>query len=103
MRGINCVISTALIRGSVHTLCFYFYTSAVGSQDYVTIYDGYDTRDPIILKFCGGGQQLPPVFASGAELLVEFTTSPFGTFLTAPPNINGLSGFQFEVSVGPTE
>lgn len=70
-------------------------------QDYITIYDGYDTRDPIILKFCGGGQQLPPVFASGPELLVEFTTSPYGTFLTPPPNINGLNGFQFEVS-GPS-
>lgn len=67
-------------------------------QDYITIYDGYDTRDPIILKFCGGGQQLPPVYASGPELLVEFTTSPYGTFLTPPPNINGLNGFQFEVS-----
>lgn len=69
-------------------------------QDYITIYDGYDTRVPVILKFCGGGQILPPVYASGREILVEFTTSPYGTFLSPPPNINGLYGFQFEVSGG---
>jgi CUB domain len=71
-------------------------------QDYVTIYDGYTTRDPIILKFCGGGQAVPASISSGPELLVEFTTSPYGTFLTSQQrNINTLYGFQLEVVCCP--
>uniref|UniRef100_A0A336KH36 CSON011022 protein n=1 Tax=Culicoides sonorensis TaxID=179676 RepID=A0A336KH36_CULSO len=69
-------------------------------QDYVTVYDGYTTRDPIIMKFCGGGQALPASISSGPELLVEFTTSPFGTFTKPHPNnINSLNGFQLEIDV----
>lgn len=68
------------------------------SQDYVTIFDGYTTRDPVILKFCGGGESIPATVSSGPELLVEFTTSPFGTFLTSPSSIHNLNGFQLEVS-----
>uniref|UniRef100_A0A1B0CN39 CUB domain-containing protein n=1 Tax=Lutzomyia longipalpis TaxID=7200 RepID=A0A1B0CN39_LUTLO len=68
-------------------------------QDYITIYDGYTTRDPVILKFCGGGQSVPPSISSGPELLVEFTTSPFGTFINTPPNMNALNGFQLEIEV----
>uniref|UniRef100_A0A336M3C8 CSON011022 protein n=1 Tax=Culicoides sonorensis TaxID=179676 RepID=A0A336M3C8_CULSO len=40
-------------------------------QDYVTVYDGYTTRDPIIMKFCGGGQALPASISSGPELLID--------------------------------
>lgn len=68
-------------------------------QDYVTVYDGYTTRDPVILKFCGGGEPVPEAGSSGHELLVEFTTSPFGTFLHPTP-IQSLHGFQLEVEVG---
>lgn len=68
-------------------------------QDYVTIYDGYTTRDPIILKFCGGGQSVPASISSGPELLVEFTTSPFGTFIMSQPSTQPLNGFQLEVFV----
>lgn len=67
-------------------------------QDYVTIYDGYTTRDPVILKFCGGGQGVPAAVSSGPELLVEFATSPYGTFLTSPSSVHNLNGFQLEVS-----
>ncbi|XP_051171873.1 uncharacterized protein LOC127288453 [Leptopilina boulardi] len=67
-------------------------------QDYVTIYDGYTTRDPVILKFCGGGEPVPEATNSGPELLVEFTTSPFGTFLHPTPP-HSLHGFQLEVQV----
>ncbi|XP_059613973.1 uncharacterized protein LOC132260076 [Phlebotomus argentipes] len=69
------------------------------STDYITIYDGYTTRDPVILKFCGGGQSVPPSISSGPELLVEFTTSPYGTFINTPPNMNALNGFQLEIEV----
>ncbi|KAJ8974832.1 hypothetical protein NQ317_019499, partial [Molorchus minor] len=67
-------------------------------QDYVTVYDGYTTRDPVILKFCGGGEAVPETISSGHELLVEFSTSPYGTFLYPPP-AQSLHGFQLEVEV----
>lgn len=67
-------------------------------QDYVTVYDGYTTRDPVILRFCGGGVAVPEAISSGPELLVEFTTSPFGTFLQ-PATLQSLHGFQLEVEV----
>ncbi|XP_043269462.1 uncharacterized protein [Venturia canescens] len=67
-------------------------------QDYVTVYDGYTTRDPVILKFCGGGEPVPEATSSGPELLVEFTTSPFGTFLHPTPP-HSLHGFQLEIQV----
>ncbi|KAL2729828.1 uncharacterized protein V1477_015639 [Vespula maculifrons] len=65
-------------------------------QDYVTVYDGYTTRDPVILKFCGGGEPVPEATSSGPEILVEFTTSPYGTFLHSTPQ-RSLHGFQLEV------
>ncbi|XP_034934803.1 uncharacterized protein [Chelonus insularis] len=67
-------------------------------QDYVTVYDGYTTRDPVILKFCGGGEPVPEATSSGAEILVEFTTSPYGTFLHPTPP-HSLHGFQLEIQV----
>lgn len=67
-------------------------------QDYVTVYDGYTTRDPVVLRFCGGGVPTPEAISSGPELLVEFTTSPFGTFLQ-PATAQSLHGFQLEVEV----
>jgi hypothetical protein len=70
-------------------------------KDYVTIYDGYTTRDPVVLKFCGGGQVVPQATSSGPELLVEFTSSPYGTFNNLQPDSNLLAfnGFQLEVEV----
>lgn len=67
-------------------------------QDYVTVYDGYTTRDPVILKFCGGGEPVPETISSGHELLVEFSTSPYGTFMHPMPSW-ALHGFQLEVEV----
>ncbi|KAF7286391.1 hypothetical protein GWI33_005683 [Rhynchophorus ferrugineus] len=67
-------------------------------QDYVTVYDGYTTRDAVILKFCGGGEAVPETISSGHELLVEFSTSPYGTFLQPAP-AQSLHGFQLEVEV----
>lgn len=63
----------------------------------MTVYDGYTTRDPIILKFCGGGQAVPAAVSSGPELLVEFSTSPFGTFTGTSSQVLPLYGFQLEV------
>lgn len=68
---------------------------------FTTISDGYTTRDPIVLKFCGGGQAVQPTTSSGPELLVEFTTSPYGTFnnLQQDANLQAFNGFQLEVEV----
>lgn len=69
-------------------------------QDYITIFDGYTTRDPVILKFCGGGGDgLPAAISSGPELLVEFVTSPFGSFTSSPVQSRTLNGFQLEVKI----
>nr|XP_018896496.1 PREDICTED: uncharacterized protein LOC109030132 [Bemisia tabaci] len=67
-------------------------------QDYVTVYDGYTTRDPVLLKFCGEGSVVPEAVSSGPELLVEFSTSPYGTLLYPPPQ-QPLHGFQLQVQV----
>jgi hypothetical protein len=67
-------------------------------QDYVTVYDGYTTRDAVLLKFCGGGEAVPETVSSGPELLVEFTSSPYGTFVYPAP-LQALHGFQLEVQV----
>ncbi|PSN38542.1 hypothetical protein C0J52_22225 [Blattella germanica] len=69
-----------------------------GQLDYVTVYDGYTTRDAVLLKFCGGGEAVPEAVSSGPELLVEFTSSPYGTFLYPAP-LQALHGFQLEVQV----
>ncbi|CAG9759748.1 unnamed protein product [Ceutorhynchus assimilis] len=58
----------------------------------------YTTRDAVILKFCGGGEAVPEAISSGHELLVEFSTSPYGTFLQPAP-VHSLHGFQLEVEV----
>lgn len=73
---------------------------SIGFQDFITIYDGYTTRDPVILKFCGGGGNgLAAATSSGPELLIEFVTSPFGTFSSSPVQSRTLNGFQMEVSL----
>ncbi|XP_046402896.1 uncharacterized protein LOC124168676 [Ischnura elegans] len=80
-------------------------------HDYVTVYDGYTTRDPVLLRFCGGASSLPspllPVpstptaVSSGPELLVEFTSAPFGTLQPSPPLglASAIRGFQLQVKV----
>lgn len=51
-----------------------------------------------MLKFCGGGANgLPRATSSGPELLIEFVTSPFGTFKSSPLQSRTLNGFQLEV------
>lgn len=77
---------------------FSFFSHYLNSKDYITIYDGYTTRDPVVLKFCGGGGNgLPRATSSGPELLIEFVTSPFGTFKSSPLQSRTLNGFQLEV------
>lgn len=50
----------------------------------------------MLLKFCGGGDNVPAATSSGPVLLVEFTTSPYGTFVQTPSR-QSLNGFQLEV------
>lgn len=113
--------SQAALYGTASTGELRVWNACDDVQDYVTIYDGYTTRDPVILKFCGevpflssvfllllpsllffffpgGGEALPEATSSGHELLVEFSTSPYGTFLHPNPS-RSLHGFQLEVEV----
>lgn len=46
------------------------------ASDHVTIYDGYTIRDPVLLRFCGGGPFPQNIVSSGNELLVEFYSAP---------------------------
>jgi len=62
----------------------------------VTVYDGYTTRDPILLRFCGSGETVPVTTSSGPELLVQFSTSPYGTLMYP---FGPLHGFQLQVQV----
>lgn len=45
------------------------------TSDHVTIYDGYTIRDPVLLRFCGGGK-LPTVTSSGNQMLMVFHSAP---------------------------
>jgi CUB domain. len=80
------------------TVVFQVWSECDDVQDYVTVYDGYTTRDPVLLKFCGGGEPVPEAVSSGPEILVEFTSSPYGTFVYPAP-LQALHGFQLEVQV----
>lgn len=62
----------------------------------MTAYDGYTTRDPILLRFCGSGETVPVTTSSGPELLVQFSTSPYGTLMYP---FGPLHGFQLQVQV----
>lgn len=78
--------------------CFLWWNFFISPKDYITIFDGYTTRDPVILKFCGGGGYgLPAAISSGPELLIEFVTSPYGTLKPSPVRSSTLFGFQLEV------
>nr|CAH7729401.1 unnamed protein product [Callosobruchus chinensis] len=90
--------SESALHGTASTHELRVWESCDDVQDYVVIYDGYTTRDPVILKFCGGGEPVPKTVSSGHELLVEFSTSPYGTFLQPSPP-KSLHGFQLEVEV----
>lgn len=77
-------------------MIYFFYSL----KDFITLYDGYTTRDPVILKFCGGGGNgLAAATSSGPELLIEFVTSPFGTLSSSPVQSRTLNGFHLEVIV----
>lgn len=62
------------------------------SSDHVTIYDGYTIRDPVLLRFCGGGK-FPTIISSGNELLIEFYSAPTDYLLQ-----NTVHGMAIQVS-----
>lgn len=94
---IACRLRTQKHSNSI-VISYIHFSPLLHCQDYVTIYDGYTTRDPAILRFCGGGQAVPAAISSGPELLVEFTTSPYGSFTIGSSSLSPLYGFQLEVS-----
>lgn len=47
--------SQSALYGTASTRELRVWNACDDVQDYVTVYDGYTTRDPVILKFCGKG------------------------------------------------
>ncbi|CAL8109741.1 unnamed protein product [Orchesella dallaii] len=67
------------------------------TSDHVTIYDGYTIRDPVLLRFCGGGK-LPTVISSGNEMLVVFHSAPTDYLLQNFP-ATPVQGFHVDVEI----
>lgn len=64
------------------------------SGDYITVYDGPSTTSPVLARFCDG--PLPEVVASGAEVTVEFRSSPCDTIFAGHTS---LEGFELNVRI----
>ena len=68
-------------------------------QDYLTVYDGAATTDPVLVRLCGG-DVVPDIVSSGPNMLLEFHTSPFDNPFHPVP-LSYLPGFELEVQVRP--
>jgi hypothetical protein len=66
-------------------------------QDYLTVYDGSATTDPVLVRLCGG-DVVPDIVSSGPSMLLEFHTSPFDNPFHPVP-LSYLPGFELEVQV----
>ena len=66
-------------------------------QDYLTVYDGAATTDPVLVRLCGG-DVVPDIVSSGPKMLLEFHTSPFDNPFHPVP-LSYLPGFELEVQV----
>ncbi|KAK7874269.1 hypothetical protein R5R35_006304 [Gryllus longicercus] len=66
-------------------------------QDYLTVYDGGSTTDPVLVRLCGG-DVVPDIVSSGPSMLLEFHTSPFDNPFHPVP-LSYLPGFELEVQV----
>jgi hypothetical protein len=66
-------------------------------QDYLTVYDGAATTDPVLVRLCGG-DVVPDIVSSGPSMLLEFHTSPFDNPFHPVP-LSYLPGFELEVQV----
>ncbi|XP_014273918.3 uncharacterized protein [Halyomorpha halys] len=66
-------------------------------QDYLTVYDGGSTTDPVLVRLCGG-DAVPDIISSGNNMLLEFHTSPYDNPFHPVP-LSFLPGFELEVQV----
>ncbi|XP_055620244.1 uncharacterized protein LOC129764786 isoform X2 [Toxorhynchites rutilus septentrionalis] len=66
-------------------------------QDYLTIHDGKTLEAPKIGRICGG-DALPDIVSSGADMVVHFTTSPYDVPFHPNP-VTFLPGFELEVHI----
>lgn len=66
-------------------------------QDYLTVYDGASTTDPVLVRLCGG-DVVPDIVSSGPNMLLEFHTSPYDNPFHPVP-LSYLPGFELEVQV----
>ena len=66
-------------------------------QDYLTVYNGASTVDPILIRLCGG-DVVPDIITSGPNMLLEFHTSAYDNPFHPVP-LSYLPGFELEVQV----
>lgn len=66
-------------------------------HDYLMIFDGNSTQDPVLLKACKGGA-LSPITSSGPDMLILFHVSPYDFPFQDSPR-RRIFGFQLDVEV----
>ncbi|MCL4146978.1 UNVERIFIED_CONTAM: hypothetical protein GTU68_025901 [Idotea baltica] len=66
-------------------------------HDYLMIFDGNSTQDPVLLKACKGGA-LSAITSSGPDMLILFHVSPYDFPFQDSPR-RRIFGFQLEVEV----
>ncbi|CAH0381616.1 unnamed protein product, partial [Bemisia tabaci] len=66
-------------------------------QDYLTVYDGGSTMDPVLVRLCGG-DAVPDIISSGPDMLLEFHTSPYDNPFHPVP-LSYLPGFELDVQI----
>lgn len=79
------------------SLSFLFFDTEVGA-DFVTIYDGSSTTDPVLGQYAG--DNLPPTIQStGGEMLVHFTSNgsvqDWGWFATYQARFEGIVAYEY--------
>lgn len=78
-------------------ICFRVWDQCNVVQDYLTVYDGPSTLDPVLVRLCGG-DVVPDIVSSGPNMLLEFHTSPYDNPFHPVP-LSYLPGFELEVQV----
>uniref|UniRef100_A0A8D8QS39 CUB domain-containing protein n=1 Tax=Cacopsylla melanoneura TaxID=428564 RepID=A0A8D8QS39_9HEMI len=66
-------------------------------QDYLTVYDGGTTLDPVLVRLCGG-DVVPDITTSGSQMLLEFHSSAYDNPFHPVP-LSYLPGFELQVEI----
>ena len=91
----RCIAARSVL--SYTPCCYRVWDQCNVVQDYLTVYDGAATTDPVLVRLCGG-DVVPDIVSSGPNMLLEFHTSPFDNPFHPVP-LSYLPGFELEVQV----